>query len=84
VKSIDGGKNGAIERRPISGREGFAGLVANQAGRAFESQRKHDPGFEKGRRVPSANNLAAIRHAFEEAGVEFTDDGHPGMKLTNG
>ncbi|TQI75323.1 MULTISPECIES: helix-turn-helix domain-containing protein [Bosea] len=30
--------------------------------------------FEKNRRIPGPNNLAAIRAAFEAAGVEFIDD----------
>jgi transcriptional regulator with XRE-family HTH domain len=38
--------------------------------------------FEKGRRVPSINNLAAIRRALELAGVEFIDGGQPGVRLT--
>jgi transcriptional regulator with XRE-family HTH domain len=37
--------------------------------------------FEKGRRVPTANNLAAIRAALETAGVEFTNGGQPGVRL---
>jgi transcriptional regulator with XRE-family HTH domain len=38
--------------------------------------------FEKGRRVPLDENLAAIRAAFEKAGVIFESDGkHVGVKL---
>ncbi len=39
--------------------------------------------FEKGRRVPSANNLAAIRAALEAEGVVFIPEngGGPGVRL---
>lgn len=39
--------------------------------------------FEKGRRVPSINNLAAIRAALEAAGVDFIDQNGmgPGVRL---
>ncbi len=37
--------------------------------------------FEKGRRVPSTNNLAAIQRALEAAGIEFTDGDAPGVRL---
>ena len=38
--------------------------------------------FEKGRRIPSINNLAAIRRALELAGVEFINGGQSGVRLT--
>lgn len=31
--------------------------------------------FEKGRRVPIGNNLAAMKAALESAGIAFVDDG---------
>jgi transcriptional regulator with XRE-family HTH domain len=40
--------------------------------------------FEKGRRLPSANSLVAIRYAFEDAGVEFTNGVEPGVRLSPG
>jgi transcriptional regulator with XRE-family HTH domain len=42
--------------------------------------------FEKGRRTPGANNLAAIRAALESAGVEFisANGGGPGVRLRDG
>jgi hypothetical protein len=39
--------------------------------------------FEKGRRVPSVNNLAAVKRALEAAGVEFIAEngGGAGVRL---
>lgn len=39
--------------------------------------------FEKGKRTPGTNNLAAIRTALEAAGVDFIDPngGGPGVRL---
>ena len=37
--------------------------------------------FEKGRRTPGRNNLAAIKRALEDAGVEFTNGDAPGVRL---
>jgi predicted transcriptional regulator len=37
--------------------------------------------FEKGRRVPVRNNLAAIQRVLEAAGVEFTNGDSPGVRL---
>jgi len=38
--------------------------------------------FEKGRSVPTRNNLAAIQRVLEEAGVEFTNGDAPGVRLS--
>lgn len=42
--------------------------------------------FEKSRRVPTHNNLVAIRAALEAAGVEFIAEngGGPGVRLRKG
>jgi transcriptional regulator with XRE-family HTH domain len=37
--------------------------------------------FEKGRRNPTKNNLAAIQRVLEEAGAEFTNGDAPGLRL---
>lgn len=39
--------------------------------------------FENGRRTPNRNNLAAIRTALEDAGVQFISEngGGPGVRL---
>lgn len=39
--------------------------------------------FESGRRQPGHRTLAAIRSAFEAAGIEFIDGDEPGVKLLN-
>ena len=37
--------------------------------------------FEKGRRVPSINNLLALQHAFERAGLEFIPENGGGAGI---
>lgn len=37
--------------------------------------------FEAGQRSPIPANLTALQRALEEAGVEFTNGGEPGVKL---
>ena len=37
--------------------------------------------FEKGRRVPTRNNLVAIQRVLEKAGVEFPNGDAPGLRL---
>ncbi len=37
--------------------------------------------FEKGRRMPTIDDLEAIRRALEAKGVEFTNGDEPGVRL---
>ncbi|MGJ5134561.1 helix-turn-helix domain-containing protein [Bradyrhizobium oligotrophicum] len=37
--------------------------------------------FEKGGRIPSINNLAAVSRALEAGGVQFIDGDQPGVRL---
>lgn len=50
---------------------------------AIASQVSHSAlsDFEKCRRQPGHRTLAAIRFAFEAAGIEFIDGDEPGVKL---
>jgi transcriptional regulator with XRE-family HTH domain len=60
------------------------GLVNWSQGKLAEEARVGDStvrNFEAGRSSPVANNLAAIQHALEAAGVEFTNGEEPGVKL---
>ena len=40
--------------------------------------------FENDHRTPNRNNLAAIRRALEDSGVEFINGGSPGVRLRPG
>jgi transcriptional regulator with XRE-family HTH domain len=37
--------------------------------------------FESGRSTPQHSTLAALQRALEDAGVEFTNGGQPGVRL---
>jgi transcriptional regulator with XRE-family HTH domain len=37
--------------------------------------------FEKGRRTPTETNISAIQRVFEDAGVEFLDDGQHSVRM---
>jgi DNA-binding XRE family transcriptional regulator len=38
-------------------------------------------GFENDQTTPTRATLAVLRQAFEKAGVEFTNDEHPGVRM---
>jgi transcriptional regulator with XRE-family HTH domain len=52
--------------------------LAEKAGVSLSTVR----GFETGRHAPIGSNLSAIARAFESAGVEFTNGGAPGVRLS--
>lgn len=65
------------------GARAMLGLSRKQVAEAAGIAERTLTDFERGARVPHANNLAAIRRALEEAGAIFIEEngGGPGVRL---
>ncbi|WP_091918583.1 helix-turn-helix domain-containing protein [Mesorhizobium sp. YR577] len=53
------------------GARAMLGLSQEQLAEAASVSRQTIADFERGARIPISNNLTAIRHALEAAGIEF-------------
>jgi transcriptional regulator with XRE-family HTH domain len=73
----------SISSEQCRGARGMLGWGQAQLAEAASVSRMTIVDFEKGTRVPHANNLAAIRAALETAGVEFIEQngGGAGVRL---
>jgi DNA-binding XRE family transcriptional regulator len=56
-------------------------LSQEDLARAAEVSSRTIIDFESGKRKPIKVTQAALQRALEEAGVEFTDGGQPGVRL---
>lgn len=65
------------------GARGLLGLSQGELARLSNLSESTIRDFEKGRRVPGVNNLAAVQRALEAAGVQFIDEngGGAGVRL---
>jgi transcriptional regulator with XRE-family HTH domain len=79
---------GIMSITPAQCRAGRALVELDQSELASKSNvsRNTIVDFERGRRVPTTNNLAAIRSALEASGVVFVEenDQGPGVRLRKG
>ncbi|WP_363257662.1 helix-turn-helix domain-containing protein [Mesorhizobium sp.] len=50
------------------------GWSQDELAKAANVARQTIADFERGARVPIANNIASIRHTLERAGIEFLSD----------
>ncbi|MER8994494.1 helix-turn-helix domain-containing protein [Mesorhizobium sp. M0074] len=50
------------------------GWSQDELAKAANVARQTIADFERGARIPIANNLISIRHAFERAGIEFLSE----------
>ncbi|RAI00135.1 transcriptional regulator [Acuticoccus sediminis] len=68
------------------GARGLIGLTQAELARRSNLSESTIRDFEKGRRLPSINNLVAIQRALEDAGVEFIAEngGGAGVRLKKG
>ncbi|WP_352515869.1 helix-turn-helix transcriptional regulator [Mesorhizobium sp. M0026] len=74
---------GKISAAQCRGARAMLGMSQGELANAARVSRPTVVDFERGARVPHANNVAAIRHALEAAGIEFIPDngGGAGVRL---
>jgi transcriptional regulator with XRE-family HTH domain len=65
------------------GARGLLGMSQATLAEAADVSRNVIIDFENENRVPTRNNLAAIRRALETAGIEFIGGDKPGVRLKN-
>ncbi|RWA74057.1 MAG: helix-turn-helix domain-containing protein [Mesorhizobium sp.] len=56
------------------GARAMLGWSQDELAKAANVARQTIADFERGARVPIANNIASIRHTLERAGIEFLSD----------
>jgi transcriptional regulator with XRE-family HTH domain len=72
---------GSVVASQLRAARGLLGWSQKDLATAAQVGRATIADFEVGKREPYARTLADLRRALEEAGVEFTNGGEPGVKL---
>jgi DNA-binding XRE family transcriptional regulator len=76
-------EDGVISVEQCRGARAMLGWSQGELAAAATVSRTTVVDFERGVRIPHRNNAAAIRRAFEDAGIEFLAEngGGPGVRL---